>query len=190
MAAQEMVPTDTTTRQSQAHRQQQMRKGWLGQHIEARHVLMRLVDSTGESCAGGRGGGGCRSGTVRLRADSVIELGGTEMGQHLWRWPGGAQVRPAKGESAALELSVGHCCAREERREKKFSLCRQGRKEEKQKEGKWGKGSFAVEREREREREREKRERKGEREILTLKPVRFSVIEFVRPFARPIYSFF
>jgi hypothetical protein len=43
-------------------------------------VLMRLVVGTGEPCAGGRGGGDYRSGTVRLRADNVIELGGTEWG--------------------------------------------------------------------------------------------------------------
>jgi hypothetical protein len=90
-------------------------------------------------------------------------------------------------ERAALGLSVGHCCAREERRENFFSLCRQGRKEEKQ-EGKWGKGCYRLGKKR--ERKREKREKGMEREILTLKPVGFSVIEFVRPFARPIYSLF
>jgi hypothetical protein len=124
-------------------------------------VLMRLIDSTGESCAGGRGGGDCRSGTVRLRADSVIELGGTKMGQHLcWRRPGGAQVRPAKGESAALGLSVGHCCAREERREN-FFLCVTREERKKNKRRGTGKGMLSPG---ERERERERKERQKVRE--------------------------
>jgi hypothetical protein len=63
-------------------------------------------------------------------------------------------------------------------------------REEKKKREK-GRGTGHGKREKERERERKIKKRKGERFFFfTLRPVGFSVNEFVRPFARPIYSLF
>jgi hypothetical protein len=67
-------------------------------------------------------------------------------------------------------------------------VCRQGRENKTKGEGHGRKEAKGEGRERERERGKERKER--EREILTLRLVKYFVIEFIRPFAPPIYSLF
>jgi hypothetical protein len=91
-------------------------------------------------------------------------------------------TRVATGRKEVPDMALGKEEKNKEEREK--GRCRLGKKKKGKKEKEGDKSRE------ERKRERKRKKRKGEREMLTLRSVRFSVIEFVRPFARPIYSLF